>query len=829
MKNSPVFTFVVPVFGTEAFLRRCLDSIVAQTDPDFEVVVVDDCSPGNCREIVAQYDSRFRYVRHDKNRSLLQARWTGAKEARGEYLIAVDSDDYIAEGLIGELRKEIAEGGESDIIVYQTVIDNDGRFETFPYNHSSKRRCSCQEAMIGIFQGQSLWNVCGKAIKRTSCLNALSQLGITDDFYRNMAEDLCQMLAIYLTASSVSYIEYLGYFYVRNPSSLTRSVDSFKKVAEKAKNDKSSLEMVVEFAKRLQCDEVIINGLNSIYGKLVGWMLPDASWSTVAERTSIINMLCRTFGAKFVLPECLARYYDFTIWYSPSVQALKQVGSRKIQNIAVLCCTYRGGGAERANWLWMNAMLKSGKRIVWIYDECREREVKEIVLPEGMLTISLTTENRAKRALDLANILQDNSIDAVLLVDHWRPLVIDDLLIAKSLERTVVVAEHNAYLFPLDDINPTLYCQRANFYPLADLITVLSPENVAWWAAAGIDQTVYMPNLLTFDPNLVSSEDVSQGKAPHEFLFVGRICVRKNTSAVLEAFKLFREAHPEYADSKLNILGRYEGDRDREIVEAAIRRWRLEGSVTILGEVSDVASYYRRATALLMASRIEGAPMVIMEAKSYGVPTVMFDLPYVVGTSEKEGVVSVRQGDTQAMADAMYGLVSDPDRYRALSQAARDSLSEYDEKSILARWDRVFEMLESGAAIDHLCEDVDSGRMLKMTMQGLGLIAPVFAGWWRDQVNRAWNASRLLDECRAELEHCRQIGQGSRNSELYWIAEAERLRNSRAYKIGRAITWPYRMMRSTCRSLRSEGIVTTWKRVPRKIRNLKRRFFPSTT
>ena len=58
------FSFVIPVFRTEPYLARCLDSLVAQTDGDFEAIVVDDGSPGGgAEEIVAAYDARFRFLR----------------------------------------------------------------------------------------------------------------------------------------------------------------------------------------------------------------------------------------------------------------------------------------------------------------------------------------------------------------------------------------------------------------------------------------------------------------------------------------------------------------------------------------------------------------------------------------------------------------------------------------------------------------------------------------------------------------------------------------------------------------------------------------------
>ena len=56
MADRPLFSFVVPVYGTEKYLPRCLDSIFAQTAKNYEVIVIDDCSPGNVQEICERYD-----------------------------------------------------------------------------------------------------------------------------------------------------------------------------------------------------------------------------------------------------------------------------------------------------------------------------------------------------------------------------------------------------------------------------------------------------------------------------------------------------------------------------------------------------------------------------------------------------------------------------------------------------------------------------------------------------------------------------------------------------------------------------------------------------
>jgi hypothetical protein len=103
---APAVTIVIPVFGTEQYLAACLESVLNQTFDDFEVIVVDDCSPGDVAGIVAATageDTRVRLVRHEVNRGLLQARFTGGHEATGAYIGFVDSDDEVEDFFLMQL------------------------------------------------------------------------------------------------------------------------------------------------------------------------------------------------------------------------------------------------------------------------------------------------------------------------------------------------------------------------------------------------------------------------------------------------------------------------------------------------------------------------------------------------------------------------------------------------------------------------------------------------------------------------------------------------------------------------------------------------------
>ena len=97
MEQSPCVSVIVPVYKVAAYLPRCVDSILAQTWRNLEIILVDDGSPDECGsicDVYAEKDPRIRVI-HKENGGLSSARNAGLDTASGEYIGFVDSDDWI--------------------------------------------------------------------------------------------------------------------------------------------------------------------------------------------------------------------------------------------------------------------------------------------------------------------------------------------------------------------------------------------------------------------------------------------------------------------------------------------------------------------------------------------------------------------------------------------------------------------------------------------------------------------------------------------------------------------------------------------------------------
>lgn len=105
VRNSKQLSVIVPVYKAEKYLNRCVDSIIAQTWSNLEIILVDDGSPDNSGAICDEYaakDSRIKVI-HKQNGGVSSARNAGIDAATGDYIAFVDSDDYIAPDMYEKL------------------------------------------------------------------------------------------------------------------------------------------------------------------------------------------------------------------------------------------------------------------------------------------------------------------------------------------------------------------------------------------------------------------------------------------------------------------------------------------------------------------------------------------------------------------------------------------------------------------------------------------------------------------------------------------------------------------------------------------------------
>ena len=125
MLTAPVVSIIVPVYNVEQYLDRCIDSIVNQTYPHLEIILVDDGSPDRCPQMCdewAKKDARIKVI-HKENQGQGLARNTALAQATGSFVCFVDSDDYIVQDTVQQACDLIHREG-ADVVIFGMANEN---------------------------------------------------------------------------------------------------------------------------------------------------------------------------------------------------------------------------------------------------------------------------------------------------------------------------------------------------------------------------------------------------------------------------------------------------------------------------------------------------------------------------------------------------------------------------------------------------------------------------------------------------------------------------------------------------------------------------------
>lgn len=138
------FSFVVPVYNVEEYLEQCVNSILDQDYPNYEIILIDDGSTDSsgvlCDKLAAS-DEKVRVI-HQENGGASKARNTGIRYAQGEYILFVDSDDYIAPGILTKIDETISHNKSVDVLFLEAVkFWPDGREEPMGDGYVAERIC----------------------------------------------------------------------------------------------------------------------------------------------------------------------------------------------------------------------------------------------------------------------------------------------------------------------------------------------------------------------------------------------------------------------------------------------------------------------------------------------------------------------------------------------------------------------------------------------------------------------------------------------------------------------------------------------------------------
>ena len=206
------FSIIIPVYNVEAYISKCLDSIKNQSYDNYEVIIVNDGTKDNSVNVIDKYLSDNRFKLYNKeNGGLSSARNYGIKYVTGDYILFIDSDDYIERDLLNNFNN-ILKNKEYDLVKYNIKVVDDNYNLIRMENGLDKSKEIDMYSLLGLEFSEPAWAYLYKASFFIDN-NFLYPVG-------RIHEDFGLTPLIILKASNIYYLNYYGYNYVQRGNSI---------------------------------------------------------------------------------------------------------------------------------------------------------------------------------------------------------------------------------------------------------------------------------------------------------------------------------------------------------------------------------------------------------------------------------------------------------------------------------------------------------------------------------------------------------------------------------------------------------------------------------
>lgn len=682
-------SIIIPVYNVELYLEQCLNSVLAQTLKDIEVICVDDCSKDNSYHILEEFsnmDIRVKVYHFEESKSALQARKAGVMAASGEYIMFLDADDYLESDACRSLYEKIR-NENVEILHFSSHIINCANLPEKRIQQNEKAILPCEQR----FEEENVFKACfvekkysitlwNKVFKTELCKKAFDNM---EDQYLPKAQDLYSYFVIAYYAKS--YYGWIGeplhnYCFGRGVTgSNSMDLDKFERYCTQAKVVYALRKFCAE-KKVLEQNEAIID---QYYEQ---WITECVQlWKNELPKEYSVDgleILYRYWGNKKTVAAIAKES-----WYQRTEIATKLEGfpkisikDREVKTIAIYYYHFTIGGVQRVISLLAPMFIKMGYKVVIITDS--EASTNDFPLPEGVIRTSiLSRENVDRGCFELRleswkQLSEKYKFDLVLYNAWTSKVLLWDLLYLKKEEIPVVIHAHSVFSFAVNRFQ-NLFSELPRTFSLADGIVVLSEADKAFWDA--YNERVYCI------PNPVSQElyVTKSGKWENKSLiWVGRVSNEKQPWAI---FSIMEKVVRQVPEARLYLLGNFEDEKWHKM---AIDKG-IEDSIVFCGEVQEVNSYYEKASVHVATSKYEGFLMTLLESQAHNLPTVMFNMPNLMLGTKEHGVIGVDMLDYTSAASEIVKLLLEEEKWNKASQLAKESYERLKLYDFEGAWEKV--------------------------------------------------------------------------------------------------------------------------------------------
>ena len=263
-------SMIIPVYNAEQYLKKCVDSVRAQTYGNLEIMLVDDGSTDSSGELCDTYaekDERIRVV-HKENGGLVSAWKAGVKECRGEYVSFLDSDDWIDPEMLSEMSAYLT-GNDREMVISDYIIERDGGSQEYVWQKLAPGeygRKEMEEKIFPCLLGQEERYITISRCMKLISKRLISENGNYTDPAIIVGEDTTIMLPVLLDCQRIVAMDhkaYYHYLYVKESmvhkynEKLTENIRKLIQTTDRILKDKFTGDKLEEQKKHLDQESIL--------------------------------------------------------------------------------------------------------------------------------------------------------------------------------------------------------------------------------------------------------------------------------------------------------------------------------------------------------------------------------------------------------------------------------------------------------------------------------------------------------------------------------------------------------------------------------------------
>ena len=413
-------------------------------------------------------------------------------------------------------------------------------------------------------------------------------------------------------------------------------------------------------------------------------------WKKTDKQKAYFDKLCLEYSDEDIVAAFSWFFGNDIIFLSDFFTKLyeKKNTYEEIRTIGIMADRFYGGGIEKVLALLMPLLEKDGFRIILITDECEPS--KDFQISETTIRYHMHNDHDAlcyNRIRELGECVNKYGIDVMCFhFGYTRISSFYEMLYLKMKGMPIIMELHSNYI-PIVQNKEQVSKYFPYMYRIANRIVVLSRADADYWSGYGCNCT-YIQNPI---------EDKKQSPNFHKFtktvIWVGRIV--QQPKQIMDVIPIMKEVTKVIPDAKLLIIGNPDSDYVIRALRHGIIDSRLENQIEICPYSTRIDEYYQRADIMLVTSANESFSNVIQESKVYGIPMVMYKLPWLELIRDGKGFIAVDQNDTEAAGRAIVRILSEKKLRERMAIEARESILPFLTHDVCGDWKRLFEEIQS--------------------------------------------------------------------------------------------------------------------------------------